>query len=142
MGLFDSLIGSPIVTIFAYMKWFTAAKEEEYKNFVRPDRLTLYRAVCQSNCYDFYSTSIIFSGQLCMDKLMQHKSHKAWRRAKVTPKEAWDDAMKNCSVHSNNTAGAAASMVMQFSPRGREFAKWYCKEYDINFKKVCEAHKL
>lgn len=48
---------------------------------------------------------------------------------KVSPKEAWENAMKQGDYHSGMSAAMTASMIAKFSIRGEEFKEW-CIESD------------
>jgi hypothetical protein len=98
-----------------------------YKDYVIKEKQAEFVKHCKENCLDFYSCGCILTAHLVMQKLMQHTYEGVWRREEVSPKNAWNDAMKQTNYHSGCSAGFTASIVSHFSPRGKEFQEWWNK---------------
>ncbi len=100
-----------------------------YKEYVKPELIKEFEKHCKANSLDFYSNGCILTAHMVMEKLMQHKSNSICKRDKVTPKEAWEDTMKQTDYHSGMSAAFTATVIAKYSLRGEEFKKW-CVESD------------
>lgn len=107
-----------------------------YKNYVKPELIKDFEKHCKINCLDFYGCGCVLTAHLVMGDLMQHTFKGVWTEKKVTPKEAWEDAM-DCSDHSGMSAAMTAATIAKFSPRGKEFKEWCIKDEPVmvNWKK-------
>ena len=93
------------------------------------DRWKEYEKYCEINSKDFYSSGIIASAHLIMEKLSYPQKGDILKHKKMSCKEAWECGIKGPG-HSGMSAAAVAITIFNFSPRGEEFRKW-CKKEDI-----------
>lgn len=99
--------------------------EPTFRDYVLPPKWGAFIEHCKTNALDVYSSGIITTAHLVLSKLMQHTFKESYKGAKQTPEEAWGYAMKQHPGHSGYSASAVACVVIEFSPRGKEFKKWY-----------------
>lgn len=102
--------------------------DNDYKKYVKKELHEKFKQLCENNSLDFYSCGCILTAHLVLRRLMQHKYKDIWKEAKCTPKEAWDEAMKQTDYHSRNSASMTASIVSSYSLRGEEFQVWWNKK--------------
>ncbi len=105
-------------------------KEVTYKDYVKKELWKDFVKMCKKNCLDFYSGGCTLTAHLVMEELMHHTYKSVWKDEKVSPKEAWENAMSQTNYHSEMSAAMAATIIARYSPRGEEFAKW-CKKDDV-----------
>ena len=110
------------------------SKEPTYKNYVTPKLQEQFVRDCFENCLDFYSCGCILTAHLVLQTLMQHTYKGVWKQKKVTPKEAWEDAMRETNYHSGASASMTAIMIARYSPRGDEFREWCKKDNPVMVK--------
>ena len=103
-------------------------KEKEYEKYVEKKLYKEFEKMCKINSLDFYSCGCILTAHLVLDYLMRHIDTGGVMEEKATPKEAWDDAMKQTDYHSGYSAAFTASIIARYSPRGEEFKKWCIKD--------------
>ena len=110
-------------------------EEKEYKDYVKKELWKEFRSYCKKNSLDFYSCGVVLTAHLTMKYLTQHlhpfkvKRQIVMKYDKETPKEAWESAMKQTDYHSGFSAGCVARTIERYSPRGKEFFKWFKKEH-------------
>lgn len=105
------------------------ADDPTYRDYVKPEMHGAFKKMCHDNSEDFYSCGIILSMHLVLKNLMQHKFTGVLGGDKMSPKEAWEDGLKDVG-HSGMSASCVAVNVSHFSPRADEFVRW-CIENDI-----------
>lgn len=103
----------------------------EYKQYVKKGLWNEFKKHCEKNSLDFYSCSCILTAHLVMEDLMCHNIKGELKQDKQTPKEAWKSAMEQTSYHSGFSASCTAQIIIHFSPRGKEFKKWWKKEHEF-----------
>jgi len=100
--------------------------EPTYHDYVKPNMAEHFKKKCHDNSEDFYSCGILLSAHLVLKNLMQHNFKGVWKGDKMSPKEAWEDGLKDVG-HSGASASYVAIVVSHFSPRADEFVRW-CME--------------
>lgn len=99
-----------------------------YKDYVKKGLWSKFKKHCEINSLDFYGCGCVLTAHLVMKDLMCHTFKGVWKEKKVTPKEAFESAMEQTGYHSLCSASFTASTISTFSPRGKEFQKWWNKE--------------
>lgn len=104
--------------------------EPTYHDYVKKDMLDKFVQECKCNSLDFYSCGCILTAHLVLQALMGHTFKGFWNQKRVTPKQAWESAIKETPYHSGASAAASAIIVARYSPRGEEFKQW-CKKSQV-----------
>ena len=101
---------------------------KDYKKYVKKKLWREFKKMCKNNSLDFYSSGCVLTAHLVMQDLMAHTFKGVWKMKKITPKEAWESAMKQTDYHSGMSAAVTATIIERYSPRGEEFKKWCIKD--------------
>ena len=102
--------------------------EKGYRQYVEESKWLEFEKVCEMNSMDFYGCGCILTAHLVMEKLMAHIGESVLKEKKCTPKEAWEEAMVSDPGHSGASAAMTANLISTYSPRGKEFKKFWKKE--------------
>lgn len=99
-----------------------------YKKYVKSELIKKFEKLCKTQSLDSVGCSCLLSLHYALEGLMKH-TYDSFEKRKLTPKEAWEEAMNNVPVHSGVTADAVAGAIVKYSPRGEEFKTWYVNRY-------------
>jgi len=103
------------------------SKEYTYKDYVKKGLWSEFKRMCEKNSLDFYGCGCVLTAHLVLKNLMGHTFKGTWKQIKVSPKDAWNSAMEQTDYHSGASVGMTVSIIFYFSPRGKEFKKWWKK---------------
>ena len=106
-------------------------EQPEWKEYVRKDKHKEFIHCCRMSALDSYSIECIMVTHICLAYLQWGYWLRGMGKHKqLSAEECWDETMKHewCQGLSDSQAGFIAGHIIDFSPRGKEFEKWWDKK--------------